>query len=78
MPTKEVDGTKKTKLILEWNKELEFANLNFKALGTLTNGLTQTEFYKIMNITYAKNLWDYLEVTLKVQVKWRKVKLICL
>ena len=62
--TKQVNGAKNVKLIFEWNeKELKFANLNSKALGTLINGLTQTEFFKVMNITCAKDLWDYLEVT---------------
>ena len=36
-------------------KKLEFANLNSKAFSTLLNGLTQNEFYKIMNITCAKD-----------------------
>ena len=40
--TKVVKGTKETKLIFELSdKELELANLNSEALGTLINGLTQ-------------------------------------
>ena len=39
--TNEVDGSKKVKLIFEWNeKELEFANLNSRDLVTLINDLT--------------------------------------
>jgi len=54
-PIKEVDGFKKAKSISKWNeKKLEFINLISKALGTLIYGLTQTEFYKVMNITCAK------------------------
>ena len=64
--TKAVDDVKKVKPIFEWNeKEFQFA----KALATLVNDLTQIEFYKIMNITCAKDLWDYFEVTHEVQVK---------
>ena len=63
-PTKVEEGTKKVKPISEWtDKELELANLNSRALGTLINSLMHSEFYKIMNLTCAKELWDYLEIT---------------
>ena len=45
--TKEADGAKKAKPITEWTKkELEFSNLNSRALGTLINGMTQMNFIK--------------------------------
>ena len=63
-PIKELDSTKKAKLIFKWNdRELELANLNFRALGTIINGLTQIKFYKVINIICAKELWDFHEVT---------------
>jgi len=76
---KEVDGSKKVKLIFEWNeKELEFVNLNSKALDTLIKCLTQNEFYIIMNTICAEELWDYLEITHEgtSQVKKRKINML--
>ena len=73
-PTKENDGAKKAKRISKWN-ELEFVNLNFKALSTRINGLTRMEFYKVMDITCAKELWDYIEITHKGTSEVKKSKI---
>ena len=61
----------KAKPIFEWSdKELESVYLNSRALVTLINGLTQNEFYKVMNIIGAKELWDYpLKLPVKALVK---------
>jgi len=40
-----------------------FANLNFKAISCIINGLSCNKFHKVMNTTYVKEIWNYLEVT---------------
>ena len=40
-----------------------FANLNSKGISCIINDLSCNEFHKIMNITCAKEIWNYLEVT---------------
>jgi len=40
-----------------------YANLYSKAISCIINGLSCNKFHKVMNITYAKEMWNYLEVT---------------
>jgi len=60
-PTIEVDGKKVRKSWSEW--DFSFANLNFRAISCIINGLSYNEFHKVMNIICAKEIWNYLEVT---------------
>jgi len=62
-PTIEVDGKKVPKSWSEWDvRDFSYANLNFKAISCIINGLSCNEFHKVMNITCAKEMWNYLEV----------------
>jgi len=63
-PTIEVDGKKVPKYQSEWNeRDFSCANLNSKAISCIINRLSCNEFHKVMNITCAKMMWNYLEVT---------------
>ena len=62
--TIEVDGKKVPKSRSEWDeRDFSFANLNSKAISCIINELSCNEFHKVMNITCAKKMWNYLEVT---------------
>ena len=79
VPTKEVTmPIKPNQFPNEMRKSKSLPNFNSKALGILINDLTQIEFYKVINITCAKNLWGYLEVTHEGtnQVKKSKINML--
>jgi len=60
-PTIEVDGKKVFKSRSEW--DFSYTNLNFKVISCIINELSYNEFHKVMNITCAKEMRNYLEVT---------------
>ena len=48
----------------EWDeKDFTIVNLNSKAITCIIKGLTCSEFHKVMNITYPKEMQEYLKIT---------------
>ena len=63
-PTKIVDEKKVPKPRSEWDeKDFALAIINFKAISCIINRSTCNEFHKVTNITCAKKMGNYLEVT---------------
>ena len=63
-PTK-MDGDKIVpKHCSKWDeKDFNLTNLNSRAISCIINGFNSGGFHKVMNLTYAKEIWEYLEVT---------------
>lgn len=63
-PTKVVDGKDVIKNFTEWNMdESKRAHYDVKAKNIISSTLTMDEFFRILNCTSAKEMWDVLEVT---------------